>query len=192
MPQPDTVAALTDTGSRPSESNVETGDSALARVVTVYTLHYPFEEKECMSCHNENSPGEMVLPEPDLCYMCHDDFANQYEVVHGAVVLGMCTSCHQAREHRKKGYRSSWRVSGSVPCSSRYSCLPEHRCSCKEGKNGHQSRYNYLLKMTDQTLCTQCHDLEQVLQNEMHSDIGDTECTLCHNPHGGSDQYLIR
>jgi len=100
VPQPDTVAALTDTGSRPSESNVETGDSALARVVTVYTLHYPFEEKECMSCHNENSPGEMVLPEPDLCYMCHDDFANQYEVVHGAVVLGMCTSCHQAHQSR--------------------------------------------------------------------------------------------
>lgn len=77
-----------------------TTDTSRARIVSVYNLHYPYEEKECMSCHDENSPGQMVLPEPDLCYMCHDDFNNLYEAVHAPVDMGFCTQCHNAHQSR--------------------------------------------------------------------------------------------
>lgn len=87
------VTALADQGEEPS-------DTATRMVIDVLTLHYPFEEKDCMSCHNENSPGEMVMPEPDLCNMCHEDFSSVFPVTHGPAGGGFCTSCHDAHQSR--------------------------------------------------------------------------------------------
>lgn len=56
--------------------------------------HYPYKENYCNSCHDENSKSEMVMPEPDLCYSCHEDFSSTYNVVHGPAAGGYCTSCH--------------------------------------------------------------------------------------------------
>jgi predicted CXXCH cytochrome family protein len=59
---------------------------------TIY--HYPYSESECSYCHVENSPAELTARQPDLCYMCHDDFANNYNYQHGPVSGGYCTMCH--------------------------------------------------------------------------------------------------
>ena len=56
--------------------------------------HYPYKENYCTSCHDENSKSEMILPEPDLCYSCHEDYSTVYTVVHGPAAGGYCTSCH--------------------------------------------------------------------------------------------------
>lgn len=58
-------------------------------------FHYPYQEKECMSCHDENSIGNLTMPEPDLCYMCHEDFNNEFKFLHGPVSAGYCTLCHE-------------------------------------------------------------------------------------------------
>jgi len=75
---------------RPMESN------------TGYTVHYPYQEKECYSCHDEKSKSELILPLPDLCYTCHEDFAVQYKYVHGPVSSGYCTNCHNAHMSKEK------------------------------------------------------------------------------------------
>ena len=67
-----------------------TGDSL--RNDTYY--HYPYSENYCTSCHDENSSSEMIMPEPDLCYTCHEDYNSVYKVVHGPAAGGYCTSCH--------------------------------------------------------------------------------------------------
>lgn len=100
VPQADTMSVMEDNVNRKMNTGAITGDSSMAIVVPVLTLHYPYEEKECMSCHDENSPGAMVLQEPDLCYMCHDDFTNVYEVVHDALLAGFCTYCHHPHQSR--------------------------------------------------------------------------------------------
>jgi predicted CXXCH cytochrome family protein len=67
-----------------------------------YIIHYPYQEKECFSCHDENSKSELILPQPDLCYTCHDDFSKKFKYVHGPVAGGYCTSCHNAHMSKEK------------------------------------------------------------------------------------------
>ncbi|MDX2443213.1 MAG: cytochrome c3 family protein [Bacteroidales bacterium] len=58
------------------------------------TYHIPYVGKECASCHDQDFMGKYVLPQPELCYQCHEDFNNRYEVLHGPVAGGYCTNCH--------------------------------------------------------------------------------------------------
>lgn len=55
--------------------------------------HPPYQSKECSGCHDRERMGKFVLPQPDLCYQCHDDFRATYRFVH-APVEGNCTDCH--------------------------------------------------------------------------------------------------
>jgi predicted CXXCH cytochrome family protein len=57
-------------------------------------VHYPYGEQECASCHNELSLGNMVEPQPGLCYICHEDLSASYNYLHGPVAGGYCTACH--------------------------------------------------------------------------------------------------
>lgn len=56
--------------------------------------HYPYGENECAFCHNEQSLGQMVEPQPGLCYSCHEDLSGNYKYLHGPVAGGYCTACH--------------------------------------------------------------------------------------------------
>ncbi|MEZ4999554.1 MAG: cytochrome c3 family protein [Bacteroidales bacterium] len=73
-------------------------DSAEIRIVPVYIIHAPYEEKDCMNCHDRNSPGEMIEAEPGLCYRCHEDFESKYKVIHGPVAGGYCSECHNPHQ----------------------------------------------------------------------------------------------
>jgi predicted CXXCH cytochrome family protein len=63
-------------------------------------VHYPYGEQECSSCHDELSIGNMVEPEPGLCYTCHENLGETYSYLHGPVAGGYCTACHDP--HRSK------------------------------------------------------------------------------------------
>lgn len=76
--------------------------SDLVAVNEGYLVHNPYKEKECLSCHSENSKSELILPQPQLCYTCHEDFSKVYKKVHGPVVTGYCTSCHNAHMSKEK------------------------------------------------------------------------------------------
>lgn len=76
-----------------ADSANRTMDASTDEVPKVF-VHYPYEERECSSCHDQNSLGSMVEPEPGLCYMCHEDLTSQYKTLHGPVAGGYCTSCH--------------------------------------------------------------------------------------------------
>jgi len=58
------------------------------------SVHYPFGEGECASCHNEQSLGTMLEPQPSLCYICHEDLSERYNYLHGPVAGGYCSACH--------------------------------------------------------------------------------------------------
>jgi predicted CXXCH cytochrome family protein len=57
-------------------------------------FHAPYREKLCDACHDPNSLGELLETQPGLCYSCHEDFHQQFGVLHGPVDGGYCTSCH--------------------------------------------------------------------------------------------------
>ena len=90
-----------------NENENEDGVSEKFRASPIVTdndfiVHYPYKEGECFSCHDENSRSELVLKEPDLCYMCHEDFSGIFKSVHGPVSGGYCTSCHNAHMSKEK------------------------------------------------------------------------------------------
>jgi predicted CXXCH cytochrome family protein len=111
-PVSDTVTASEDVLLSAEVNNQLISDTLSTDLIPVFTYHYPYEEKECSSCHDELSPGNMTLPEPDLCYMCHEDFSGKYTFIHGPVAGGYCTSCHNA--HQSKNSYLLLRTGGNL------------------------------------------------------------------------------
>jgi predicted CXXCH cytochrome family protein len=57
--------------------------------------HEPYDD--CEKCHIDKTAcdnGQFVKAMPDLCYSCHSDFSTKGGYMHGPVVVGACTFCH--------------------------------------------------------------------------------------------------
>lgn len=57
--------------------------------------HKPFKEKECNTCHSNESPGSLSHGQNKICYSCHQNYAEKSVRVHGPVAAGECTTCHE-------------------------------------------------------------------------------------------------
>lgn len=86
---------------------------ALAYIDPEEMVHYPYGERECAMCHDERSLGNMVEPQPGLCYLCHEDLVQSYGYLHGPVAGGYCTACHDP--HRSKN-QHLLRLTGEALC----------------------------------------------------------------------------
>ena len=93
VPQSDTTDAIPLQSGQPEDTTLLAEEST-SRATMFQTVHYPYGERECAMCHDENARGNMVVPEPDLCYICHEDFSDTYNYVHGPAAGGYCTACH--------------------------------------------------------------------------------------------------
>jgi predicted CXXCH cytochrome family protein len=102
VPAPDTIITDTLHAGTLHSLTVASADSLNERADQAYTVHYPYMENDCQSCHDKDSPGELVVQEPDLCYMCHDNFESSYKVIHGPVAGGYCTECHNPHQSRNR------------------------------------------------------------------------------------------
>ncbi len=92
------IADSTETVSKELVSElVDSSDQVMAASLLQSPLifnHYPYEERDCASCHDQNSLGNMIEPQPGLCYTCHEDLTTRFKYLHGPVASGYCTSCH--------------------------------------------------------------------------------------------------
>ncbi len=61
-------------------------------------LHKPYAEEKCKSCHASGFSNSLITPMPELCYSCHGDFGEKYQVLHGPVISGNCIACHNQHE----------------------------------------------------------------------------------------------
>lgn len=64
--------------------------------------HEPYKDKQCDNCHQTRGSNQLTEPQPELCYNCHDDFSEQYDVLHGPVAGGYCTGCHNPHKSKIK------------------------------------------------------------------------------------------
>lgn len=65
-------------------------------------FHEPFKERLCEECHNLKKGNELLLPLPNLCFKCHDDFLEEAEFRHGPAAAGYCTECHHPHMEKEK------------------------------------------------------------------------------------------
>jgi len=104
-------------------------------------IHYPYAAHECAACHDEQSLGTMVEPEPGLCYICHEDFSDRYQYLHGPVAGGYCTACHDPHisDHEKLLKMTGYEL-----------CFYCHESESVLGNPIHEE--------LEGMLCTECHN----------------------------------
>mgnify|MGYP003336768341 CR=1 FL=1 len=93
VPDPDKAQA--DTKPVAIASNDSVFEAAAKPKAAKKFFHPPYQERQCEKCHDQSSMGKFIKPQPDLCYSCHENFANKYAFVHGPVSAGYCTACHE-------------------------------------------------------------------------------------------------
>ena len=114
-----------------------------------FVVHYPYQEKECNSCHDEKSKSELILPQPDLCYTCHEDYSGKYKKVHGPVASGYCTNCHNAHMSKEKSLliRTGQQLclfchdSGPLLESDTHKDISETECTLCHNPHGGEDQY---------------------------------------------------
>lgn len=67
-----------------------------------FIFHPPYRNRLCKDCHNVNVSNELIKPVPDLCYKCHENFAERNPSLHGPVAMGDCQVCHSAHFTKNK------------------------------------------------------------------------------------------
>ena len=105
-------AARTDPGTTLPAPDASSQELAVLPEARIF-VHYPYEEQECASCHDELSLGRMVEAQPGLCYVCHEDFTGSFGYLHGPVAGGYCTACHDPHQSEKEHLL---RLSGKALC----------------------------------------------------------------------------
>jgi len=105
------------------------------------SIHPPYQDKQCNSCHDQSTMGKLIKSPPDLCYQCHEDFTGKYKILHGPVGGGQCTQCHNPHMSTNKDLLI--RTSQSL-------CL-----HCHESKQVMETEAHLTIKDAD---CITCHN----------------------------------
>ena len=158
--------------------------------------HGPFSGGYCTACHNPHKSARrhlLVGQGDELCLRCHLASDLSADVFHG-LAGAECRDCHGSHG------------------SNNFSILRAESCTLCHGDLGdsfaflhgpvdaglcsacHVSHYRggekHLLREGD-GLCLSCHEPEEWIAVELHSDLEGFTCTECHNPHGGEDRLLL-
>lgn len=141
----DGVPTPEEAGPVQKRDTISVADSTLAAntamVKEVNQMHTPYQDKQCNSCHDQSRMGKLIRLQPDLCYECHENFSQKFEVVHGPVGGGFCTTCHNP--HMSVNNNLLIRKGQSL-------CLHCHESESLVDVQEH--------KGIDETSCTTCHD----------------------------------
>jgi len=164
--------------------------------------HLPVENGECLSCHNPHATDAkklLIKPADKLCYDCHDDFQSRLEkakVKHAPVENGECLSCHNPHASPNKKLLGKttpalcWDCHDNFLKKAKFTHDPVEDCtSCH---NPHQSGESKLLLKSPATLCLDCHEQKDLQAVKGHADAAGKSCLQCHDPHVGTDKYLLK
>ena len=109
--------------------------------IETINIHEPYKNKGCDNCHETLSSNKLSEPQPTLCYNCHDDYSEQYAVLHGPVAAGYCTGCHNP--HKTK-------IARLLKSEGQEMCY-----NCHNKKDVLQNEIHLEIEDTD---CTECHN----------------------------------
>ena len=64
------------------------------------SVHPPYSQGECSRCH-ESGP-QLKVPQPSLCFQCHENFLDRVKFKHTAAESGQCATCHNPHESQNE------------------------------------------------------------------------------------------
>jgi len=144
----------------------------------------------------------LVMPETELCYMCHADFAQYMDIEfpHKPVADGYCTSCHHPHASN---------LDALALIEARDLCLMCHNVAADMAKSHlhepfgnrdclachavHGSRHAGMLPTGQRDLCFSCHPEIARLSSKgyQHHPFLSDNCTACHDVHSSDFPKLL-
>ena len=104
VPDPTTVEQAVEEQTIEKDSAPEdqpVGVNRKAAQQQVLSVHPPYQDRECDSCHDRSSASFLTAPADELCFLCHDSEPFEMAYVHGPVAVAACTACHQPHQSKE-------------------------------------------------------------------------------------------
>jgi predicted CXXCH cytochrome family protein len=181
----------------------------VASVSGLPTQHQPFENDNCTGCHEPHGSDTAPLlkkPQPALCYMCHPQIRNQFaQSSHHPLGLNLtCASCHNPHASE---YPKLLSESGNTFCFECHGDKQQLYAGSKHADNEcvkchtpHGSPYPPMLLDRQPELCLKCHPKTDGNNKhpirpkyyDLHAKKGLTCTSSCHNPHGTTNDFMIK
>jgi predicted CXXCH cytochrome family protein len=144
------------------------------------SVHAPFEENDCGSCHADHGDEErlMLVAEGNaLCEDCHDSGDAGFVRAHGNVrgPKARCLTCHDP--HRS---------------AEEHLLVPNRHRPLAFGRCDPCHRYDGRLLKPVRELCLGCHAGEEFTRRISHTPVRRGECLGCHDPHASREESLLK
>ena len=175
-----------------STSNLTTHRAYATR--NEFNLHEPYQKKECASCHDRNAMGKTKMPSPELCYECHDNFNQEYEVLHAPVAAGNCSECHNPHQSKLKNLLIQNDQALCLNCHDGAIIIADkvhkeiEKENCTTCHSAHGGNNNFSLLVGS---CYECHENFEKEFKFLHAPVASDNCSQCHESHKTDKPKLL-
>lgn len=132
--------------------SVRTAENSTQVAASHRSVHPPYLLKKCSLCHDPNAKIKLLLPQPALCNLCHDDFKVVYAYQHEPSGTGSCSTCHNPHtsENEKLLLKTGQQMCLTCHISTDVFQQKAHRDiqarGCTECHNPHGGNSRYFLR----------------------------------------------
>lgn len=167
---------------------------AKAEPVSKVSYHLPYQQKDCAACHDQSSMGNLLEPEPQLCYQCHANNDHELAFTHGPAAGGYCTSCHSPHkaEERNLLIKSGDDLCFNCHNANQIATNTKHdkleAVGCITCHNAHSSNNRAMLEVES---CITCHNDYTEDYSFLHGPAGTGYCANCHDDHNSQNEKLL-
>lgn len=67
------------------------------------SVHVPYQNRECMTCHDSSRRMAVYEDLLDSCASCHEPYFDEDKVMHSPVTDGECRECHVLHRSERRG-----------------------------------------------------------------------------------------
>lgn len=159
-----------------------------------FLVHAPYAENKCESCHEKGFSNSLILPIPELCFSCHEDFNDEYKTLHGPVATGYCTACHNPHMSKSENLLERTNQELCLHChqseqifkGKMHLKIENKNCTDCHGAHGGENK-----AMLIAGTCYNCHENLNEKYPFLHGPVASGNCNACHSTHDSKSKNLL-